>query len=95
MNDRLPVTYYEELERRLRALDELVSELVVDRLGWYREYLDAGEYGLAVEIITERLTADMPRDRVGPLASGLLAEAQLMELPDAVVRSLRGIAQAP
>jgi hypothetical protein len=81
-------SYYAELERRLRALDPLVTELIPDLANWYREYLDVGEYGLAVEIVAERLTAGMPQDRVRLLASGLLPEAKLMELSDAVIGAL-------
>jgi hypothetical protein len=84
--------YYADIERRLRLLEALVAELLPDLAGWYREYLDAGEYGLAVEIVAERLDPDMPLDRVGALASGLLPEAQLMDLPETVIRPLRELA---
>jgi hypothetical protein len=82
-------SYYADLERRLRALDPLVVELVPDLADWYREYLDVGEYGLALEIVAERLTPRMPQDRVRLLAAGLLPEAKLMEVPDAVIDALQ------
>lgn len=81
--------YYESLERRLRDLDALVIELVPDLSGWYRKYLDAGEYGLAVEIIAEELSSGMPKDRLRELASALLSEAELMGSPDSVSDHLR------
>ena len=81
--------YYEGLERRLRALDGLVEQLVEDLADWYREYIDVGEYGLAVEVVAERLTPEMPGEIVGPLAAGLLAEAETMGLPPPVVARLR------
>jgi hypothetical protein len=89
MTARRSASYYEQLERRLRALEPLVIELVPDSADWYREYLDVGEYGLAVEITAERLTQGMPQDRVRLLAAGLLPEARLMDLSDAVIGALR------
>lgn len=86
--------YYTELERRLRALDGLVERLVQDICPWYREYLDVGEYGLAVEIVAERLSADMPTELVRPLARGLLAEAERMSLEEAVVVQLQQLVDA-
>lgn len=93
MSSRLPAEYYEGLEDRLRELVPHVKALVPDELaGWFLEYLDVGEYGLAVEVVSEALDADMPRGRLRPLASGLLAEATLMELPDPVLVRLRELA---
>lgn len=92
MSDSRSAEYYEGLERRLRALDPLVSELVADLADWCREYLDVGEYGLAVEIVAERLTPEISDDRVRLLAAGLLSEAKLMVLPDAVVGALQELA---
>lgn len=89
MNNRQSDTYYSQLERRLRALEPLVTRLLGEQAGSYREYLDAGEYGLAVEVVAEQLTVDMPSDSLRPLAIGLLAEAELMRLPDSVAVSLR------
>lgn len=41
-----------------------------------------GEYGLAVEVVAERLGPGMPRQLTSELAAGLLDEAKLMQLPD-------------
>ena len=82
--------YYTELERRLRHLDGLVERLVPDISPWFREYLDVGEYGLAVEIVAERLNADMPTEFVRSLAVELLAEADRMSLEKAA-RQLRDL----
>jgi hypothetical protein len=89
MSDSLPTGYYEGLDDRLRALDGLVCQLVADLVGWYREYLDVGEYGLAVEIVAERLTPEMPRELVESLAAGLLPEAETMRLAPGVIERLR------
>jgi hypothetical protein len=91
MSGPQPTEYYEGLEQRLRALVPLVEELMADLAGWYGEYVDVGEYGLAVEIVAERLSSNMPRDRVRSLAVALLSEAELMELPDTVVGPLRDL----
>jgi hypothetical protein len=86
---RPPDSYYGELETRLRALTPLVDELGDQNLAaWYREYLDAGEYGLAVEIVAEQLRLEAAPSRVGDLAAGLLPEAKLMELDGSVVARL-------
>lgn len=91
MSEPLSAEYYEALERRLRALDGLVARLVEDLIVWYREYLDVGEYGLAVEVVAERLTPDMPHSLASPLAEALLAEAELMTLTGPPVENLRRV----
>lgn len=94
MNDHRSAAYYGALESRLRGLDGLVEDVAKDLLGWYREYIDVGEYGLAVEVVAERLTPDMPVQTLRPLAAGLLAEATTMSLPENVVASLRQLADS-
>jgi hypothetical protein len=79
----------------LRALDGLVEQLVEDLSFWYREYLDVGEYGLAVEIVAERLGADMPAELLFPLAKGLLDEAEAMSLGGGVVARLQRLVETP
>jgi GAF domain-containing protein len=49
-------SYYLKLEERLRALLPAVQRaLPPDAQRWYIEFLDAGEYGLAVETATDAL----------------------------------------
>jgi hypothetical protein len=88
---QLPERSFEALERRLRALDPLVAELTAEETEWYREYLDHGEYGLAVEVVAEALTESMPQHRLRLLAAGLHAEAMVMELPDVTIDRLRDL----
>jgi Cu2+-containing amine oxidase len=84
---------YDGIERRLRARSDLVGKLVPDLAEWFDEYLDVGEYGLAVEIVAERLAPDMPRDLTTELAAGLLAEAERMDLPDETRKPLESFAR--
>jgi hypothetical protein len=85
---RRPNAYYADLERRLRALIPLVEQLVPrGPAAWYREWLDVGEYGLAVEAVAEQLTPEMSAE-ARELPGELLPEAKLMGLPQAVVASL-------
>jgi len=89
MSERRPDEYYIELERRLRRLGPLAASVLPPQaLTWFTDYLDAGEYGLAVEVASEQL----PRDDVSPaareLASGLLREAEIMGLGDDVIERL-------
>jgi hypothetical protein len=91
---RRPDSYYIELETRLDSLCPLVEELGDERLvGSYREYLSVGEYGLALEIVAERLPLEPDPSRVVNLAAGLLPEAKLMEL-DGTVHTLETILRA-
>lgn len=84
---------YDGIERRLGALHDLVGKLVPDLVEWFDEYLDVGEYGLAVEIVAERLAPHMPRALTIELATGLLAEAELMGLPDETRKPLEAFAR--
>lgn len=84
---------YDGIERRLQALDPVVEQLVPDMVEWFREYVDVGEYGLAVEIVAERLSPEMPPDVAAELATGLLAEARLMSLPEEVCEPLADLAR--
>jgi hypothetical protein len=86
--------YYRQLEARLRALSPGVDAVCGAEVGgWFAEYLDVGEYGLAVEVAAERLTAD--RSESQPLAEGLLPEARLMGLEDAFIELLTQAAGEP
>jgi hypothetical protein len=79
MPARRPDAYYEQLEIRLRALSPLVDQLGDESLtAWFREYLDVGEYGLAVEVVAEQLPPQARRAEA--LVAGLLAEARVMGL---------------
>lgn len=50
---------YAELERRLAALGESVSDrLNDDQRGWFAEFLDVGEYGIALEMVADWLSED-------------------------------------
>jgi hypothetical protein len=89
MSRREPDEYYIELERRLRALAPLAeSVLAPDPYRWFTEYLDAGEYGLAVEVASEEMPTGDSSEPTRELASGLLREAELMGLPDEVTQRL-------
>jgi len=53
---------YAELERRLAAFGESVGDRLGDeQRGWLREFLDAGEYGLALEMVADWLSEDFQR----------------------------------
>lgn len=89
MSGRQPDEYYIALERRLRALDpQAKAVLPPDPYSWFKEYLDAGEYGLAVEVASEELPEDADTPAAREFASGLLREAEVMGLPDEVIRRL-------
>jgi hypothetical protein len=46
--------YYAEREARLRGLMPVVREALPEEThAWFKEYLDHGEYGLAVEVASE------------------------------------------
>ena len=82
--------YYLELERRLRMLGPLAEAVLPpEPQRWISEYLDAGEYGLAVEVASEEMPTGDSSPEARDLASGLLREAELMGLPDEVTRRLR------
>ena len=50
---------YPQLERRLAKLGESFSDrLTREQQGWLREFLDAGEYGLALEMVADWLSED-------------------------------------
>jgi hypothetical protein len=88
----LPDRYHRELERRLRVLTPAAREaLPSDTLGWFLEFLDHGEYGLAVEVAAEALVLQTAPDRA--LARGLLDEADLMGLSAELRRGLQVAAE--
>jgi hypothetical protein len=66
------------------------TQLAAEPYGWFREYLDAGEYGLAVEVASEGLPPEDASTGARELRAGLLAEAELMGLSDEVTARLRG-----
>lgn len=84
--------YYRELGERLRALLPAATRLLPsETVRWFGEFLDHGEYGLAVEIAAEGLpTAASPEVR--ELAGALLAEARVMEMTEPAVDRLRELA---
>lgn len=84
---------YDGIEKRLKALSDLVTSLAPDLAGWFDEYVDVGEYGLAVEIVAEGLQPDTEDPRVRELAAGLLAEAKVMGLSEATRDPLAALAQ--
>lgn len=91
MSGRRPDEYYVELERRLRKLAPLAETVLgPDPFQWFIEYLDAGEYGLAVQVASEEIPEGAPSAATRKLTSGLLREAELMGLPDDVTRRLLG-----
>jgi hypothetical protein len=95
MPQRRPDSYYEKLETRLRALSALVDQFGDEDLAaWYREYLDAGEYGLAVEVVAEQLLPEPASPGASDLAAGLLREAKLMNLDGSVVARLEKLTES-
>jgi hypothetical protein len=89
VSERRPDKYYIELEQRLRKLAPLAkSVLPPDPYSWFMDYLDAGEYGLAVEVASEEMPDRDSSPAAGQFASGLLREAEVMGLPDEVIRRL-------
>ena len=94
MAERRSDDYYRELEERLRLLTPLVEgPLSPEVVGWYTEYLDAGEYGLAVEVAAEGLPAADAHPQVRELALALLFEADGMRLAGPPVDHLRALAR--
>lgn len=87
---RFSDSYYRELEQRLLALTDLVEQAAPDLAKWFYEYLAAGEYGLAVEVLAETLEPAGAGAR--ELAAGLLPEAEQMELPAETIARLRSVA---
>jgi hypothetical protein len=84
--------YYRALEGRLRALLPRATSLLAEEvITWFIEYLDVGEYGLAVEVAAEGLP---PEASTGSqwLAVALLAEAELMGITGPAVSRLRELA---
>src|ERR1700723_3326959 len=79
MSARPPDAYYRELERHLRNLVPLVRAVVPEAaVASYLAFLDAGEYGLAVESATEALP-ERRSSRGDLLLSGLAAIAAMMD----------------
>jgi hypothetical protein len=65
---------YAELERRLAALGESVGDRLSDEQRcWLREFLDAGEYGIALEMV-----ADWLSEGLHPITSTERAEANTL-----------------
>ncbi len=94
MSDRHPDEYYRELEARLGALVPLVASSLPPRvLDSYREYLDAGEYGLAVEVAADALAGVPIEEPSRELARALLPEAETMSLESAI-DELRTLAES-
>lgn len=82
--------YYAEREARLRELMPLVREaLPQETQAWFKEFLDHGEYGLAVEVASEAIPDD-PQASAVQLANALLREAEVMRL-DSVATRLREV----
>ena len=95
MPQRRPDSYYEKLETRLRALSALVDQFGDEDLAaWYREYLVAGEYGLAVEVVAEQLLPEPASLGASDLAAGLVPEAKLMDLDGSVVARLEKLTES-
>ena len=93
MTERRPDEYYMKLEGRLRSLIPLAREvLTAEAVKWYTEYLDAGEYGLAIEVAAEGFRSDTAASRSKELALALLAEADLMGMRGPAVDRLHGCA---
>jgi hypothetical protein len=84
---RQPDEYYIALERRLRALEpEAEAVLAPDPYRWFKDYLDAGEYGLAVEVALEELPDERHPAAARALAAALRREAEAMRRADDVKR---------
>jgi hypothetical protein len=62
------------LERRLATLGESFSDrLTSEQQGWLREFLNAGQYGLALEMV-----ADWLSEEERPITAAERAEAQML-----------------
>jgi hypothetical protein len=65
---------YAELERRLTRLGEaLADRLTAEQRSWLAEFLDAGEYGLALEML-----ADWLSESLRPVLANERIEAELL-----------------
>jgi hypothetical protein len=79
---------YEELERRLTALGESVSDrLNEEQRGWIAEFLWAGEYGLALETVADYLSEENHSITAAERTEAE-ALAQAMDILDRVMRPL-------
>ena len=65
---------------------QAATVLAPEPYSWFKDYLDAGEYGLAVEVALEELPDGAHAPVARELAAALLREAEAMGLPDDVSR---------
>lgn len=82
------IKYYAEVERNLEECLPLVRELVPQEVRWFSEYVQAGEYGLAIEIVAEALPELERSESVELLARRLKWAARSMELGDEAQQAL-------
>ena len=62
---------WEELERRVRALgDSMADRLTNEQATWFTEFVEVGEYGLALEMLADWLCEDAL-----PISEAELSEA--------------------
>jgi hypothetical protein len=85
---------YDGIEKRLQGLSELAARLVPDLAGWFDEYIDVSEYGLAVEIVAERLRPDTAHPQVRRLAAGLLDQGDVVRTDGGRLVPVHGISPA-
>jgi hypothetical protein len=60
MTDRnLRLRYFQEIEQQFRELlDSVAASLPVEQARWVQEFIDVGEYGLALEELCEALAME-------------------------------------
>jgi hypothetical protein len=86
--------YYQSLEKRLAALSGHVARFAPELSRWYDQFIEAGEYGVAVEAVAEQLRGDPSDPELRALALGLLTEARVMDLPETTQAPLRALARS-
>ncbi len=88
MTERKSAEYYQALEGRLKPLlPELQATISLENWRWFEEWVRAGEYGLALEVAAEGLSAleETPQE----LAREILSTAKAMDLKTAPIARLR------
>jgi hypothetical protein len=89
VNDRHPLSYYEDLQARLRALLVVTGQWVPsDQLSLLNELVDANECGVALEMLSESLTSSGERID-GSVIQDMRTLSDQMGLDRAVVDRLR------
>ena len=79
--DEKQVAYLNKLEERFLVLLKEVSPLfAADKLSWFREYIDHGEYGLALDALQDVFVVEK-RKPSGEIFQIMKELAETMEYP--------------